>query len=164
VNFSTEKSRQFYFKDTVYDLQENGDGLYVTEWKIRRDGKKRKQNQFAVGENWSEELVVYMLENGITHNIYIDGRLAYRGVDKKETEKFSTSDDEGFLPVVDDPEDVEENTVIERKVDALSDTRQDLEVESNWEEDKEPQKKKSMVSRVLNFFAKTLGFRNETFD
>jgi hypothetical protein len=100
VNFSAKNSSiQFYLKGVVYDVQERSDGLLITEWKIRRDRKKFKRNQFIADRKWAKGLMVHMFERGIMNDLFIEGRCAYRMVNKDDgAEEAFVGEDSSMEP------------------------------------------------------------------
>ncbi|MDR1435092.1 MAG: hypothetical protein LBI77_01665 [Puniceicoccales bacterium] len=97
VNFSVDAPGvQVYFKGRIYDAQRREEEFQVSEWKFRRDGKKQRYNQFVLGKSWFIDLISYMLKEGVGHDLYVGGKLAYRPVEKEEIKG-----DENFIG--DDP-------------------------------------------------------------
>jgi hypothetical protein len=154
VNFSTTiPGIQFYFKHTIYDLQRQNNELSVTEWKVQRNGKNGKRNQFTVSENWAKDLIKHMLKNEIAHDIFVNGKLTYRKVDPEEMETIATSEEENFPSAADDPENAGEGP---------ADEDQMQKSESNSKPDDAPLPQKELRENIgfgfVNFIARILGF------
>jgi hypothetical protein len=103
VNYSTKTPHmQFYFKGVVYDLKEQDDGFCVKKWRNCKNGQRRQCGQSIVDGNFHKNLIGHMQENGIAHDLFIDGRLVYRNVDGDEFKEDAES--ESFAISIDDQE------------------------------------------------------------